>query len=63
MEDYLTTAQVASQKGVTVQTVRRWCEAKKIKATSIGQGQHKVWLIDPESVENVEKDTRGRKSQ
>jgi hypothetical protein len=61
--NYLTTAQVAAKKGVTERTVRLWCEAKKIKATSIGQGQHKVWLIDPESIEGIEKDSRGRKGK
>lgn len=63
MNEYLTTAQVAAAKGVTERTVRRWCEAGKIKATSIGKGAHKTWLIDPASIEGIERDSKGRKGK
>ena len=63
MQEYLTTAQVAALKNVTERTVRRWCEAGKVNAISVGQEPHNVWLIDPESIGNIKKDSRGRKAQ
>jgi excisionase family DNA binding protein len=63
MQNYLTTTQVAALKGVHERTVRRWCEAGKVKAIGIGEVPHKVWLIDPESVEDIQKDSRGRKGK
>lgn len=63
MENYLTTTQVAALKGVDERTVRRWCADGKVKASSIGEAPHKIWLIDPASIEEVERDSRGRKGK
>ena len=52
----INTAEAAKRLGVTADRVRKMIEAKRLKATKLGN----VWLIDPKDLDAVKERKVGR---
>ena len=52
----ISTAEAAKRLGVTADRVRKMIEAKRLKATKLGN----VWLIDPKDLDAVKDRKPGR---
>lgn len=53
-EKYLTTSQAATQLGLAVDTIKKYCQSGRIKAITIGR----QWMISLAEVDKYNRDRR-----
>lgn len=59
----LTPPEVAERLGVCSDTVRAWCESKKLKASNVGNKNRDRWLVKVEDLETFLEQQQPRKQQ
>jgi excisionase family DNA binding protein len=57
-----TVGEAAGLRGVTVQTVRNWVRAGRLRVVIVGGGEREVWLLDRRQVMESPAPPKGRRS-